>query len=203
MNYDVIKYSVLAILIITNIILFSKFKEKNIFKYFFLFISIIFCTCLIFSKYQYYATDNINRQYFPISNYEYNEDKTKVKIEYLNEKNETISMDLKSEDVQVNISNGLGEIEKRQREYKKEILLFNSLQIPLGSVFENDIDLIVLNQLNFMTEEELNEYLKYMDELNNQTQEFTEENTENGNTQDSKINSNEKNIQDKDNKKSE
>lgn len=167
MNYSIIKYIIIAILVISNILLFSKFKGKIIFKYLFLFISILLGTCLIFSKYQYYATDNINRQYFPVSDYKYNEDETKVKVEYYNDKNEKVSIDLKSEEVQINMSNGLGEIEKRQREYKKEILFFNTFKIPLGSNFQKDTDLVVLNQTNFMSEEELQEYIEYMEQINN------------------------------------
>lgn len=167
MNYNVIKYIVLAILILSNVLLFVKFKENTKFKYFFLIVSVLFGTCLLFSKYQYYATDNVNRQCFPISSYNYNDDETEVKIEYYNEDNNKISMNLKADEVAINMSNGLGEVEKRQREYKKEILVFNTIQIPLGSNFQSDTDLVVLNQTNFMSEEELQEYYEYMEQINN------------------------------------
>lgn len=167
MNYEIIKYSLIGLIVVINLIVFMKVKEKKALKISMATISIILIFCLFGSKYQYYATDNVNRQNFMISSYNYNDDKTKVTIEYLDENEKTVKMELNADDVLINMSNGLGEVEKRDREYKKEILLFNKIQIPLGSNFEKDIDLVVLNQMNFMSEEEIDEYMNYLDEMQN------------------------------------
>ena len=179
MNYEIIKYILIGLIIVINLIVFVKIKEKKILKVSMVTISFILISCLFCSKYQYYATDNVNRQNFMISSYNYNDDKTKVTIEYLDENEKTVTMELNADDVTINMSNGLGEVEKRDREYKKEILLFNKIQIPLGSNFEKDVDLIILNQMNFMTEEEINEYMDYLDEMYNEssTNEVTSDDT--------------------------
>lgn len=187
MNYEVMKYIIITIIIITNAIVLKKVKMNNTFKYLFLLISIIFIICLGFSKYQFYATDNINRQYFSVNSYKYNEDKTEVSIEYMNEDNEKVSLKVDAKEININMSNGLGEVEKRKREYKKEILVFNKLQIPLGSIFKNDTDLIVLNQLNFMSEEEKDEYYQYMEQLNNESNENEIDKIDDSKTDDNKI----------------
>lgn len=174
MNYDLIKYLIIGIISLINGIVLFKVKDKKTLKTIMVVISSLLVICLAFSKYQYYATDNVNRQIFFISAYNYNEDNTRVSIEYLDDKNETITLDLTAEEVNIQMSNGLGEVEKRNREYKKEIVLFDKFEIPLGSEFKRDDDYVVLNQINFMSEEELNEYFKYMDEINGSS-EFDEE----------------------------
>lgn len=174
MNYDLIKYLIIGIISLINGIVLFKVKDKKTLKTIMVVISSLLVICVAFSKYQYYATDNVNRQIFFISAYNYNEDNTRVSIEYLDDKNETITLDLTAEEVNIQMSNGLGEVEKRNREYKKEIVLFDKFEIPLGSEFKRDDDYVVLNQINFMSEEELNEYFKYMDEINGSS-EFDEE----------------------------
>lgn len=166
MNYEVIKYVSISIIVIVNIILILKIKERKTIKIIIGLISCISIACLFGSTYQYYATDNVNKERFLIKDYKYNNDETKVTIKYLRDNDKQVSIEVNSDKIHLSMCNGIGEIEKRNREYKKELVLFNKFIVPLGSIYEKDDDFIVLNETNFMSEEEAKEYYKYIDSLN-------------------------------------
>ena len=155
--FEFIKYLLIVSLVISYYFMNIKIKKKNL-KLIVLICFLLCGTTLMFSKYQHYATDNVNREYVMITKYEYSDDLQTITISYVDENNEEVSEDVSASDVRINFCNGLGEIEKSEREYKKEILLFNTFPILLKSEFIKSDEIIILNQLNFMTEDEINEY---------------------------------------------
>lgn len=166
-TYNYIKYAIMAISIVFIIGIFLKMKTKKVKYVLVAFLGLVMIFALN-SKFQRYATDDIKRQVFPIQKYDYNDKTESVNITYLDENNKEIKLKLnKGEYYKDNVVNGLGEVEKNKREYKKEIVFFNKFIMPIGTNFLPDNDIVNLSKFNFMTENEINDYLKQTMNMSN------------------------------------
>lgn len=159
------KISLLLFLLFLTFINFMYIKNI-IFKTILGLILLILSILIIGSTYQNYATDEIKTEIISIEEYEFDEENDLFKITYTDLNGEKISKELSSDEVQVQISNGYGEVQLNERAYIKDIEIFKKYTIQLNKTFVKEEPIYVINIMNFMSEEEIDNMLESLNANN-------------------------------------
>lgn len=156
----------LLLIILSLIVLNFMYIKRTVLKIILGILLFLLSILLIGTTYQHYATDEINTEIINIDEYEFDEENDLFKITYTDLNNEKISKELSSDEVQIQISNGYGEVQLNERAYIKDIEIFKKYTIQLNKSFEKEEPIYIINIMNFMSEEEIDNMLESLNANN-------------------------------------